>query len=163
MLRFCLFDLGFRSFWTVLYTHMEEGIPEICINLCQEVEAAKKWELQQQAARVWSLWVATIAQTSLLQCLFVSQFVFLFDLGLRSLWSVMHTHREVGIPEICINLSQVVKAAKKWGQQQRAARVWSSWVATLAQTPLFVCLFFVSSRVQVLIDCLAYPHGGRYT
>jgi hypothetical protein len=43
---------------------------------------------------------------------------------------------EEGIPEICINLSQVVEAAKKWGQQQRAARVWSSWVATLAQTSL---------------------------
>ena len=62
---------------------------------------------------------------------------FLFDLGLRSLWSVMHTHREVGIPEICINLSQVVESAKKRGQQQWAALVWSSWVAILAQTSLF--------------------------
>ena len=61
---------------------------------------------------------------------------FLFDLGLRSFWTVLYTHMEEGVPEICINLSQVVEAAKKWGQQQRAARVWSSWVATLAQTSL---------------------------
>ena len=53
---------------------------------------------------------------------------FLFDLGFR--------HVSAGLPEIVINLSQVVEAAKKWGQQQRAARVWSSWVATLAQTSL---------------------------
>ena len=72
LLVFFLFDLGFRSFWTVLYTHMEEGIPEICINLSQVVGAAKKWGQQQRAARVWSSWVATIAQRSLLQCLFVS-------------------------------------------------------------------------------------------
>ena len=52
------------------------------------------------------------------------------------LWTVLYTHMEEGIPEICINLSQVVEAAKKWGQQKRAARVWSSWVATLAQTSL---------------------------
>ena len=69
--------------------------------------------------------------------MFVSFLVcFLFDLGLRSFWTVLYTHMEEGVPEICINLSQVVEAAKKWGQQQRAARVWSSWVATLAQTSL---------------------------
>ena len=44
---------------------------------------------------------------------------------------------EEGIPEICITLSQVVEAAKKWGQQQWTSPVWSSWVAILAQTSLF--------------------------
>ena len=87
-----LFDLGFRSFWTVLYTHMEEGIPEICINLSQVVGAAKKWGQQQRAALVWSSWVAILAQTSLFQQKLANQPLwmplialklryFLFDLG----------------------------------------------------------------------------------
>ena len=106
---------------------------------CLTYHTAQKWGQHQRAAQVWSSWVATLAQTSLLPH---SQTVclFLFDLGFRSLWTVLYTNMEEGIPEICINLSQVVGAAKKWGQQQRAARVWSSWVATLAQTSLLLCL-----------------------
>ena len=35
------------------------------------------------------------------------------------------------VPEIVIDPSQIFKVSKNWNQQQKAAQVWSSWVATL--------------------------------